>query len=38
MDSCPLHLESISRRDWAAHAVAVVGVLATFQKPEATAC
>ncbi len=33
-----LHLEPISSHNWAAYAVAVVGLLATFQKPEAGAC
>jgi hypothetical protein len=40
MDIGPLdlHLEPISRRNWAAPAVAVVGVVATFQEPEVAAC
>ncbi len=38
MDIGPLHLEPISRRNCTAYAVAVVGILATFQMPEAAAC
>lgn len=38
MDIGPLHLKPISNRKWAAYAVAVVGVLATFEEPEAVAC
>lgn len=38
MDIGPLHLKPSSSRNWAAYAVAVVGVLACFQKPGATAC
>jgi hypothetical protein len=38
MDIDLSHLEPMSRRNWAAHAVAVVGILATFKKPEATPC
>jgi hypothetical protein len=38
MDIGPLDLEPISRRNWAAYAVAVIGILATFQKPEKAAC
>lgn len=33
-----LHLEPISSRNWATYAVALVGVLTTFQKSKATAC
>ena len=38
MDIGPLHLKPISNRKWAAYPVAVVGVLATFEEPEAVAC
>ena len=38
MDIDPSHLGPISSSNWTAHAVAVVAVLATFQKPEAAAC
>lgn len=38
MDIDLSHREPMSRRNWAAHAVAVVGILATFKKPEATPC
>jgi hypothetical protein len=38
MDIDLSHREPISSRNWAAYAVAVVGVLATFQEPESTAC
>jgi hypothetical protein len=38
MDIGPSHLDPFSSRNSAAYAVAVVGVPATFQKPEATAC
>jgi hypothetical protein len=37
MDISTLHLETVSSRKWAAEAL-VVGVLASFKKPEATAC
>jgi hypothetical protein len=36
MDIDLSHREPISSRNWAAYAV--VGVLATFQEPESTAC
>jgi hypothetical protein len=38
MDIGSLQLGPISRRNWAAYAVSVVGILATFQKPEKAAC
>jgi len=38
MDIDLSHREPISSRNWAAYSVAVDGVLATFQKPESTAC
>jgi hypothetical protein len=38
MDIGPSHLDPFSSRNSAAYAVAVVGVPATFQKPEAIAC
>ena len=38
MDSDLLDLEPISTHNWAAHALAVIGLLATFEKPEAAAC
>jgi hypothetical protein len=38
MDIGSLHLEPISSGNWTAYAVAVVGVLATFEEPEAAAC
>jgi hypothetical protein len=38
MDIDLSHREPISSRNWAAYSVAVDGVLATFQKPELTAC
>jgi hypothetical protein len=38
MDSGLLHLEPIFTHNWTAYAVVAVGVLATFQKPEAAAC
>jgi hypothetical protein len=38
MDIGPWDLEPISRGNWSAYALAVIGLLATFQKPEAAAC
>ena len=38
MDRDLLHLEPVSSHSWAAYAVAVVTVLAAFQKPEAAGC
>ena len=38
MDRGILDRKPISSRNWAAYTDAVVEVLATFQKPEATAC
>lgn len=38
MDIDLSHREPISSRNRAAHAVAVVGILATFKKPEAAPC
>src|SRR6476660_3369919 len=38
MDIDRSHLEPMSLRNWAAHAVAVVGILATSKKPESTPC
>jgi hypothetical protein len=38
MDSDLLNLEPLSSHNWAAYALAVIGLLATFQKPEVAAC
>jgi len=38
MDIDLSHREPMSRRNWAAHAVAIVGILATIKEPEATPC
>jgi hypothetical protein len=38
MDIDLSHREPMSRRNWAAQAVAIVGILATFKEPEATLC
>jgi hypothetical protein len=38
MDSDLLGLEPISTHNWAAYALSVIGLLATFEKREAAAC
>jgi len=38
MDSDLLDLKPLSGHDWAAYALAIIGLLATFQKPESAAC
>jgi len=38
MDSDLLDLKPLSGHDWVAYALAIIGLLGIFQKPEAAAC